>query len=668
MKKIILIFLSIMTVSILFYANKMIEFEYHVNLLEYFTLSSDYSEEELELLKEHEPIIYAGNINEPPLGIYYEETGQSFGLVVDYINALSIELGVDVISKPLIWNDVLNALENEDADLSDMVPSEKRSEKFIFSDPVYNINGAVLVPTENQAIFTLEDLNGKTIGIQEADHAIDSIMEMKIDVNIIYTDNLEEALELLYAGEIDAVVGDEPVIIYHLRELSDMGDYLILDEYVYESVAALAMPKVNDKLVKVINKAVFNLKRKGILDKIHKKWMNISDPFYDDIEAEKLKLSILIGIFFLTLFVGIILLWNRSLKYLVKERTSELEFTKNELQITFDGMKDFIVVYDDFHMIKNINASFLDDIHKRKDEVLDKPITIIPMLKDFLEDHLLEHNTATEFKYDRKIFEVSISLLENESNQTSYGLFILADITAEKIQNQKVIQANKMEAVGQLASGIAHEVRNPLGVIRNSTFILRDEYDKKDVLKTKALNAIDNSVSRASKIIDNLLKFSRLTNDKVEVIYLDVFFLDIMTLFKKRLRENNINLVTDCIEKIEFKSKVESLRHILINLISNAIDSMPNGGKLTLSCESYEDKVILKISDEGCGINDDKIEKIFDPFYTTKPVGKGTGLGLYIVYSEIQKLNGDISVESCEEVGTTFIITIMKEGLYENES
>lgn len=668
MKKSILIVLLIMTVSILFYANKMIEFEYHVNLLEYFTLLSDYSEEELELLKEKEPIIYAGNINEPPLGIYYEETGQSFGLVVDYINALSIELGVDIISKPLIWNDVLNALENEEADLSDMVPSEKRSEKFIFSDPVYNINGAVLVPTENQAIFTLEDLNGKTIGIQKADHAIDSITELKLDVNIICTDNLEEALELLYAGEIDAVVGDEPVIIYHLRELSDMGDYLILDEYVYESVAALAMPKVNVKLVKVINKAVFNLKRKGILDKIHKKWINISDPFYDDIEAEKLKLSILIGIFFLTLFVGIILLWNRSLKYLVKERTSELEFTKNELQITFDGMKDFIVVYDESHMIKNINASFLEDIHKKKNEVLDKPIAIIPMLNAFLKDHLLEHNTTTEFKYDRKIFEVSISFLENESNQTSYGLFILADITAEKIQNQKVIQANKMEAVGQLASGIAHEVRNPLGVIRNSTFILRDEYDKKEVLKIKALNAIDNSVSRASKIIDNLLKFSRLTNDKVEMIYLDVFFLDIMTLFKKRFRENNIELVTDCIEKIEFKAKVESLRHILINLISNAIDSMSDGGKLTLSCESYEDKVILKISDEGCGINDDKIKKIFDPFYTTKPVGKGTGLGLYIVYSEIQKLNGDISVESCEGVGTTFIISIMKEGLYENES
>lgn len=661
MKKIILAFLVTIVISILFYTNKMIEFEYHVNILEYFSLSSDYSEEELEILKEHEPLIYAGNINEAPLGIYYEETGQSLGLVVDYVNALSIELGINVVSKPMIWNDVLDSLSSEEVDLSDMVPSDKRKEKFTFSNPVYNINGAVLVPINNQTIFKLSDLNNKSVGVQEGDHAIDSILAKDLTVNFVYTENLEDALNLLYAGDIDAVVGDEPVILYNVRELSDMGDYQILDEYVYESVAALAMPKSNEDLVKVINKAIFNLKRKGILDNIHKKWMSLSNTFYDDREEEKLKLSILIVLFFITLGVGMVLLWNRSLKYLVKERTSELEFTKNELQITFDGMKDFIVVFDKLHLIKNINVALLEDIGKNKEEVLEKKIEVVPILKAYMERNLSLDDSDNEFKFDRRIFEINLSNLDDWNGETSYGLFIITDITAEQIQKQKVIQANKMEAIGQLASGIAHEIRNPLGVIRNSTFILEDEYSEEDVLKNKALGAINNSVDRASKIIENLLKFSRLTNDRVEIVDLKVFYHDVMALFKAKLRDNNIKLITGCMDDIKIETKIESLRHILINLISNAIESMPHGGNLSLSCEEEVDRIVLKIGDEGCGMDEERKERIYDPFFTTKPVGKGTGLGLYIVYSELQKINGEISVESEEEVGTTFSISILKE-------
>ena len=88
---------------------------------------------------------------------------------------------------------------------------------------------------------------------------------------------------------------------------------------------------------------------------------------------------------------------------------------------------------------------------------------------------------------------------------------------------------------------------------------------------------------------------------------------------------------------------------------------MPNGGQLSLQCEDHDDKIILKIGDDGHGITDERKAKIFDPFFTTKPVGKGTGLGLYIVYSELQKINGEISVDSEENVGTTFSISIGKE-------
>ena len=110
-KRLILIFILVL-MTIFYFANRMVELEYNVNLGEFFVLTSAYSEKEVQLLEENQPLIYGGNIDEPPLGIYYEEHSQYIGLVVDYINALSIEMGTPIVSEPMVWNEALVSLEN----------------------------------------------------------------------------------------------------------------------------------------------------------------------------------------------------------------------------------------------------------------------------------------------------------------------------------------------------------------------------------------------------------------------------------------------------------------------------------------------------------------------------------------------------------------------------
>jgi polar amino acid transport system substrate-binding protein len=173
-----------------------------------------------------------------------------------------------------------------------------------------------------------------------------------------------------------------------------------------------------------------------------------------------------------------------------------------------------------------------------------------------------------------------------------------------------------------------------------------------------ALNAIDNSVNRASNIIENLLKFSRLTHDAREWINLKKLIIESIELNKKSLDEHAIVLDIHCDDDINIYMNNESLKHIFMNLIQNAIDAMTDCGTLQILCFADKDNVVVRIKDNGIGIEENKIDKIFEPFYTTKPIGKGTGLGLYIAYSEVQKANGEIKVESEKNKGTTFTISI----------
>lgn len=673
MKKQIVTFSLLLFILLGVYVNEYLKLEYNVNILEYIKLSSDFTEEELDLIEKSQPLIYGGNINEPPLGIYYEENGQYVGLVVDYINALSIELGATIVSQPMVWNDAIKSLMEGKTDLCDMIPSSERAKYFAFSKPIYRLRGLIVTKSPNSTINDFNDLDGKTIGVQKGDYALEYMDSSDIKCNIIHTDNLSEALTLLQNNKVDAVIGDEPVIRYYLNELVYVDNYRILEEPLYDTECAFAVPREKVELLGVIDKAIFNMRKNGTLDKIQTKWAGRASGINTNRSVEKLKLSLITFALTVVILGYLVFLWNRSLKLLIDSRTREIQIMKNELEIVFDGMENFLVVIGKDLRIKNINSSFLKYLKRDKNSVLDSFLMDIPLLFDFQreydkliyellnsrEEHLsFDPHRKYEIKSQGRLYEISIYPLEKENSQLISILVMIADITNRRLQEQKLIHSNKMESIGQLAAGVAHELRNPLGIIRNSTFILKDEYGEEDKLKTMAINAIDNAVKRAGGIIDNLLKFSRLTHDTKEIVNLNALIADVINLYKKSLREHSISLETLCDEIHEVHTNSQSLRHILMNLIQNAIDAMPNGGELAVSCFANSDGVEIRIGDNGIGIDKNIIEKIFDPFFTTKPVGKGTGLGLYIAYSEAQKINGNIRVISEKGKGTTFIIDI----------
>lgn len=252
--------------------------------------------------------------------------------------------------------------------------------------------------------------------------------------------------------------------------------------------------------------------------------------------------------------------------------------------------------------------------------------------------------------------DIDISPINNNPGKAEKLLFIAKDVTNERIVERQMLQDNKMIAIGQLAAGVAHEIRNPLGIIRNYCYVLKNIEGEE--IKAKAIENIEKAVDSSGKIIESLLNFSRVSSKVCRKIDIEEHINSIILLNAGLLKNKNIQFVMNCSEKTETFIEVESFDMILINLISNAIDAMNDNGRLSIDIFKEKDQFKMIVADTGSGINENDIEEIFNPFFTTKGAYGGTGLGLYIVYNEISKLNGTIDVDSKLEEGTAFHITL----------
>ena len=227
---------------------------------------------------------------------------------------------------------------------------------------------------------------------------------------------------------------------------------------------------------------------------------------------------------------------------------------------------------------------------------------------------------------------------------------------------QALKQSEKLANMGQLSAGIAHELNNPLGVITMYSNILKDETDKDSPIQDD-LELIVEQADRCKKIVSGLLNFARKNQVNLEPINFEKF---VLNSFKSIIKQENIKLEFNC----EIKNNIididtEQMMQVLTNLEKNAVEAMPKGGLLTVSLSENENQIILQIKDTGIGIEKKNMDKIFTPFFTTKPVGKGTGLGLPLIYGIIKMHNGQIKVTSnanSEEgqTGTCFTIMLNK--------
>jgi two-component system cell cycle sensor histidine kinase/response regulator CckA len=260
------------------------------------------------------------------------------------------------------------------------------------------------------------------------------------------------------------------------------------------------------------------------------------------------------------------------------------------------------------------------------------------------------------------------------------------DVTMEQLRQKELNQAQKMDGIGRMSSGIAHDFKNIMAVISLSADYINILTENEEVIKE--VNEIHDTISTGTSIIQKLLTFSKKTSETL-VLFNPQDTITNFASILRRLITTRIGLeLSHCTKKFEIKGLINSFEQVLLNLVVNSRDALPDGGNVKITTDIIEktdmqfiidekshlvgdiDDIfgpkkissgkyfILQVSDDGIGIPKENHEKIFEPFFTTKFEGEGTGLGLSTVYGIIQDFSGYIDLSSVVNEGTTFHILI----------
>jgi PAS domain S-box-containing protein len=246
-----------------------------------------------------------------------------------------------------------------------------------------------------------------------------------------------------------------------------------------------------------------------------------------------------------------------------------------------------------------------------------------------------------------------------EYGQRRWVQLIYVDISDRKRLESQLIQSEKMAAIGQLAAGIAHELRNPLAIVMNALYDLRQIVDGTNAEVVEDLRIAEEEITRTQSIIKNLLEFSRESGAELERLDMNDLLVRTVQLMHKYMQDNGVQVSTELGLIPPCLANLNAMRQILLNLITNAVQAMPEGGELALRTEvAGMNRVRVEVRDTGVGIPPEHLQDIFNPFYTTKAPGQGTGLGLSVVHSIVRRYQGEIHVNSTVGVGTTFTIDL----------
>lgn len=222
---------------------------------------------------------------------------------------------------------------------------------------------------------------------------------------------------------------------------------------------------------------------------------------------------------------------------------------------------------------------------------------------------------------------------------------------------QHLLQSEKLAAMGRLTSQIAHELNNPLFGIMNTLELMKTEISPQNK-RRRLLDMSLSEIMRLADMLKKMLSFSKPDQEEKSKLDINTVLDELLVLYEKRLRENSIKLkITMSSNQGIILASKDQLRQVFINLFSNAMDAMPDGGTLSITTSVQGPNLKIVVADTGTGIKPEHIEKIFDSFFTTKTESvKGVGLGLSVCYGFIKEHGGDISVQSKEGHGTSFTI------------
>lgn len=365
-------------------------------------------------------------------------------------------------------------------------------------------------------------------------------------------------------------------------------------------------------------------------------------------------------VFFIIVIAMFILLfmeirWSKKLEKKVEVRTEQWTKSEEKYRLLIESADDYIFTVDSKYRLHSLNSYTAKFFGGRAEDLKNRKITDffqgdvvekITMAIDLVYKHGKSGREEFFLQWAGKHIWLNISLmpLKNPNTEAAAVLCIARDITEQKQLEQNLVNTEKLASLGTLAAGVAHEINNPMAVILGFTDLLLKN-EPPDSQKFSDLEIIKRNGLHCKQVVENLLGFARFEKTSRDYCRLNDAIHEMINICKHSLEMNNINVVLRLEENVPLvKGDPGKLQQVFLNLITNAQQAMPEGGTLTiLSWFDQKNKTVaIQFKDTGNGIKAKHLKHIYEPFYTTKPPGKGTGLGLFITYGIIMQYGGSI--------------------------
>jgi PAS domain S-box-containing protein len=451
---------------------------------------------------------------------------------------------------------------------------------------------------------------------------------------------------------------------------------------------------------------------------VRKSWIVVVSAPYSDVialmsKSRRFYSLLILSIFITTLVVSIVMVVNYKKQIKAEEKAKhlenqrrlerEIEIQKDYLENIIENTKTNLMVIDKDLAVRTLNTAQAQTLGRSKQDFIGK--NFFELFPDRLTPHegipieAILHKTLDGSSFEIKDYrltglrETPLYLTMNINpllidGKTPGILITSTDVTkrveledalkqytveledkvdkgtatAKKLE-QQVMHSDKLAALGRLSAGIAHEIGNPLTSISSFAQLLSEM--STDEFTQNSLVIINKHIQRITDIVRRMSTFSRADSLNIQYVQLNDILqstLDLVRLDKRMKTTIDIQVSFDS-DLPKTMADEGQMSQVFINIILNALDAMPEGGKLIITSrqvhdEAGKDLILIEFIDTGIGISKQELEKIFDPFYTTKEVGQGTGLGLSLSYNIIKRYNGDIRVDSEHGKGTKFTIVL----------
>ena len=633
-------------------------------------------------------IIVGGDRNYPPFE-YLDAQGRPAGYNVDLTRTIARELGIEVEFRLDKWSEIVQAFENGEIDvLQGIFYTPRRDLKYDFSQPhIANHYVAISRNTGPPPPRSLADLKNLRIVVERGDVAHDFLIEQGLKRRMALADDAEVALRELAGGQHDAALIGRLASLHLIEKNGWTGlrlgqTPLISLDYCY------AVQSGRKALLAQFDEGLRLVEQSGELRRIQEKWFGRYREKTPTTAGAVFRASLKYVLPLLALLC-LVFLWSWALRRQVARKTLELAAAAEKFRNVFEAAnvgKSLTRPSGEVH----VNQAFCDFLGYTRDELEGKtwmdltPPEDIEPTRHFINCLLSGEQGSVRFEKrylhkDGTVLwaDVSSTVWRSQDGRPEYLITTIVNIDdrkraegEQKKLEAQLRQAQKMESVGRLAGGVAHDFNNMLGVILGFTDLALEKVDETSQVHAD-LTEILTAAKRSADITRQLLAFARQQTIAPHVLDLNATVADMLRMLRRLIGED-VQLTWIPEEPLgTVYMDPAQLHQILANLCINARDALDGGGKIILETHNHRidepfcaqhpgakpgEYVLLVVSDDGRGMPPEVLEQIFEPFFTTKELGKGTGLGLSTVYGIVKQNDGFVHVYSETGKGTTFQI------------